>query len=252
MPRRIRHRGVSVNLCAQCIKQAKKQSPLFFRVKLFDPNATLNWLEPKTRFLFSSALAVIAAVTGAIALGIVWVDRGQLVTQFTANFGWQALVVAWFTTIIVTVFHEFGHGLACKRYGGDVHEMGALWIFFTPCFYCNVSDAWLLPSRWKRLLISLAGTYVDFWCGSSRCLSGGFPSLESAVNFAAWVHRVHVWLKSRVQSEPADAVWTAIMHCAICCTRTTCESERALTILGISAGYYGVERNRLRARSTTP
>ncbi len=171
----------------QCVKQAKKQSPLFFRVKLFDPNATLNWMEPKTRFLFSPALAVIAAVTGAIAMGIVCVERGQLVQQFTSNFGWQALCVAWLTAVIVTVFHEFGHGLACKRYGGDVHEMGALWIFFTPCFYCNVSDAWLLPSRWKRLLISLAGTYVDFLVWIVAVFVWRVSSLESSLNFVAWV-----------------------------------------------------------------
>jgi putative peptide zinc metalloprotease protein len=174
-------------LIRRCIKQAKKQSPLFFRVKLFDPNETLNWLEPKTRFLFSSVLAVIALVTGAWALGIVWVDRGQLVQQFASSFGWQVLVVAWITTIIITVFHEFGHGLACKRHGGDVHEMGALWIFFTPCFYCNVSDAWLLPNRWKRLLISLAGTYVDFLVWIVAVFVWRVSSLDSAVNFAAWV-----------------------------------------------------------------
>ncbi len=96
-------------------------------------------------------------------------------------------MVAWFTTIIITVFHEFGHGLACKRYGGDVHEMGALSIFFTPCFYCNVSDAWLLPSRWKRLLISLAGTYVDFLVFIVAVFVWRISSVESVVNFAAWV-----------------------------------------------------------------
>ncbi len=174
-------------LAHRCVTQARKQSPLFFRVKLFDPDTTLNWLEPKTRFLFSPALAVAATVVGAFALGIVWVERGQLVQQFTANFGWQALIMAWLTTIIITVFHEFGHGLACKRYGGDVHEMGALSIFFTPCFYCNVSDAWLLPSRWKRLLISLAGTYIDFLVWIVAVFVWRISALDTVVNFVAWV-----------------------------------------------------------------
>ena len=170
-----------------CVRQAKRQSPLFFRVKLFDPNETLNWMEPKTRWLFSTGLTTVAAITGAIALLTVWVGRGELVQQFAANFGWQAFVVAWITTIAITICHEFGHGLACKRYGGDVHEMGALWIFFTPCFYCNVSDAWLLPNRWKRLLISLAGTYVDFLVFIVAVFVWRVSSLNSVVNFAAWV-----------------------------------------------------------------
>lgn len=170
-----------------CIAAAKKQSPLFFRVKLYDPNENLNWLEPKTRFLFSTALAVFAAVTGAIALGVVWVERTQLAEQIVANFGWKMFLVAWCTTIVITIFHEFGHGLACKRYGGDVHEMGILWIFFTPCFYCNVSDAWLVPSRWKRLLISMAGTYIDFLVFIVAVFVWRVTSLDSAMNFAAWV-----------------------------------------------------------------
>lgn len=174
-------------LFRRSVKQAKKQSPLFFRVKLFDPNATLNWLEPRTKFLFGTTLAIFATIAGIMALGIVWVDRGQIVQQFTAHFGWQALTVAWVTTIIVTVFHEFGHGLACKRHGGDVHEMGALWIFFTPCFYCNVSDAWLLPSRWQRLFISLAGTYIDFLVWIAAVFLWRVTELNSAVNFVAWV-----------------------------------------------------------------
>ncbi|MFG0262158.1 MAG: efflux RND transporter periplasmic adaptor subunit, partial [Novipirellula sp. JB048] len=162
-------------------------SPLFFRVKLYDPNTTLNWLEPKTRWLFSPTLAVVALVTGMIAIGTVWIQRDQFVQQFAANFGWQALLVAWFTAVVITICHEFGHGLACKRYGGDVHEMGALWIFFTPCFYCNVSDAWLLSNRWQRLLISLAGTYVDFLVWIVAVAIWRVTSPETALNFAVWV-----------------------------------------------------------------
>src|SRR5207237_5365510 len=40
-------------------------------------------------------------------------------------------------------------------------EMGALFLVFSPCMYCNVSDAWTLPSKWKRIIISAAGIYVE-------------------------------------------------------------------------------------------
>ncbi len=174
-------------LIRNCVKAARKQSLLFFRVKLYDPNETLNWLEPKTRLLFSPVLFFMAILGGMLALGTVWVQRDLFVQQFAANFGWQALVVAWVTTIGITICHEFGHGLACKRYGGDVYEMGALSIFFTPCFYCNVSDAWLLTSRWQRLLISMAGTYVDYLVWIVAVGVWRVTSADTALNFAAWV-----------------------------------------------------------------
>ena len=59
------------------------------------------------------------------------------------------------------VIHEFGHGLSCKTFGGEVHEMGVLLLCFSPCLYCNVSDAWTLPSKWHRIIISFAGIYVE-------------------------------------------------------------------------------------------
>jgi hypothetical protein len=61
----------------------------------------------------------------------------------------------------VKVIHEFGHGLSCKRFKGEVHEMGALLLCFSPALYCNVSDAWTLPNKWHRIIISAAGIYVE-------------------------------------------------------------------------------------------
>lgn len=64
------------------------------------------------------------------------------------------------------IIHEFGHGLACKTFGGEVHEMGLLFLVFSPCMYCNVSDAWTLPSKWQRIVISAAGIYVELLIAS--------------------------------------------------------------------------------------
>jgi putative peptide zinc metalloprotease protein len=71
------------------------------------------------------------------------------------------LVWMWLTLGVVKVIHEFGHGLSCKAFGGEVHEMGLLFLCFSPCLYCNVSDAWTLPGKWKRILISFAGIYIE-------------------------------------------------------------------------------------------
>jgi hypothetical protein len=62
---------------------------------------------------------------------------------------------------VVKVIHEFGHGLSCKMYGGEVHEMGLLFLCFSPAMFCNVSDAWKMPNKWHRIVISFAGIYVE-------------------------------------------------------------------------------------------
>ena len=73
----------------------------------------------------------------------------------------QNLALTWVVFIFVKTIHEFGHGLTCKHFGGEVHEMGAMFIMFTPYLYCNVSDSWLLPDKQKRILVTAAGIFVE-------------------------------------------------------------------------------------------
>ena len=61
----------------------------------------------------------------------------------------------------VKVLHELGHALACKHFGGEVHELGLMLLVFTPCLYCDVSDAWRLQSKWQRIAVSAAGMFVE-------------------------------------------------------------------------------------------
>jgi putative peptide zinc metalloprotease protein len=76
-------------------------------------------------------------------------------------FSFKTIVYMWIALGAVKVIHEFGHGLSCKAFGGEVHEMGLLFLCLSPCMYCNVSDAWTLPNKWKRIIISFAGIYVE-------------------------------------------------------------------------------------------
>jgi multidrug efflux pump subunit AcrA (membrane-fusion protein) len=66
----------------------------------------------------------------------------------------------------VTVLHEFAHGLTCKHHGGEVRDMGFLMLFFMPCFYADVSDAWLFPRRSQRLWVTFAGGFFELWVWS--------------------------------------------------------------------------------------
>ena len=65
------------------------------------------------------------------------------------------------TLAVTKVIHEFGHGLTCKHFGGECHEMGVMLLVLTPCLYCNVSDSWMLPNKWQRAMIGAAGMYVE-------------------------------------------------------------------------------------------
>jgi putative peptide zinc metalloprotease protein len=77
---------------------------------------------------------------------------------------WTILMV-WPIVFSVSAYHEFSHGLTCSHYGGQVKEMGFILIYFSPAFYCDVSDAWMFPKRRHRMFVTLAGGYSQlmFW-----------------------------------------------------------------------------------------
>src|SRR5262249_35738600 len=54
-----------------------------------------------------------------------------------------------------------GHALTCRHFGAECHELGFMLLVFTPCLYCNVSDSWMLESKWRRAAIGAAGVCVE-------------------------------------------------------------------------------------------
>ncbi|RLS77397.1 MAG: HlyD family efflux transporter periplasmic adaptor subunit [Planctomycetota bacterium] len=134
------------------------------RFRGIDPDWMLERLDPWFGWLFSPPAIMAAMVFVASALLLVLVNfdvfRSKLPEfhQFFAAGNWLYLGIALGVT---KVLHEFGHGLSCKHYGGECHEMGVMLLVFTPCLYCDVSDSWMLPNKWKRAAIGAAGMYVE-------------------------------------------------------------------------------------------
>ncbi len=141
----------------------KRQSILHWRKNLFDPDRLFTWLEPKLWFFWTRAFLVLSVACIVSALILVWVNWQEVVRSFQAALHWETALLVWLTLIVVTTFHESAHGLTCKHYGGEVHEIGFLLLFFMPCFYCNVSDAWLFKEKSKRLWVTLAGGYFELF-----------------------------------------------------------------------------------------
>ncbi|MDY0746529.1 hypothetical protein SNE35_18595 [Paucibacter sp. R3-3] len=59
--------------------------------------------------------------------------------------------------------HEMGHGLAAKRFGGEVHEMGVMLLVFFPVPYVDASSSSAFASRWPRMLVGAAGMLTELF-----------------------------------------------------------------------------------------
>jgi putative peptide zinc metalloprotease protein len=137
---------------------------LAIRYKGFDPERILNWLLPYTWWIFTKIAMWITLFCAAIALLSVvmnWSLFQAKLPGFDAFFDPKQWYLFGIVLGVTKIFHEFGHGLACKRLGGECHEIGFMLLVLTPCLYCNVSDSWRLPNKWHRAAIGAAGMYLE-------------------------------------------------------------------------------------------
>jgi putative peptide zinc metalloprotease protein len=137
---------------------------LYLKIPIFDPDRILNWMIKYLWWVFSYWFLILsvgvmlaAAALVTLKFDVFW-DKLPAYNEF---FHFRTVLYMWIALGIVKVIHEFGHGLSCKAFGGECHEMGALLMCFSPALYCNVTDSWTLADKWKRIIISFAGIYVE-------------------------------------------------------------------------------------------
>ncbi|MGH7628520.1 MAG: hypothetical protein ACREOF_03880 [Gemmatimonadales bacterium] len=132
-----------------------------------DPDSFLERTMPWVRWCFSSAFLWVSVALFAIyflVIGARWPEFYATLEQayFPSALTFGTLAMLWCLSIVVIWIHELGHAYTCKHYGGQVHEMGFMLLYFEPCFYCNVNDAWTFPELRARLWVTAAGSWIQF------------------------------------------------------------------------------------------
>ncbi len=169
------------------------ENVLSLRWRGFDPDPILRWLDPVMGWLFSGfgfAVWLIVLFCGAFAL----LGRAGELEQrsvdlpawlASGNLPWLALAL-----IVVKTLHEIGHGLAARRMGCPSREMGIQLFLFLPCLYTDVSDVWLIPNKWRRIVVSAAGMYVELFLAAIAAIIWSFAEpgvLSSLCQGVFWV-----------------------------------------------------------------
>jgi putative peptide zinc metalloprotease protein len=142
---------------------------LFIKIPIIDPERLLTRMYPYFRWIFTRTFVTISTCSMLLALGLVasqWKTFYDKLPDFQSFFNWWTIMSFWVCLAVIKIIHEFGHGLTAKHFGGEVHEMGILFLVLTPALYCDVTDSWLLPNKWKRIWISAAGIYVECFLAS--------------------------------------------------------------------------------------
>lgn len=139
-------------------------NPMAIRLPLFDPDKFLNRFGPYVRPLFSWLGAVIWL--GVVGTGVA-LASGHL-PELTENItdrvlAPQNLLLIGLIFPIVKALHEFGHAFATKVWGGEVHEMGVMFLVLMPIPYVDASAASAFREKRKRVVVGAAGMIVELF-----------------------------------------------------------------------------------------
>ncbi|MEN1678840.1 MAG: site-2 protease family protein [Planctomycetota bacterium] len=143
---------------------ARLGSVLFLRLPGVDPAPLLAVLGPVTRWCFWPGTIAAVLLAALLTLVLLLGQAGTLAARLPTAGQWLqpgALVGLLIAFVAVKVVHELAHALACRAVGARCHEIGVLLVAMVPCLYCDVSDAWMVRSRWRRMLVSAAGMYAE-------------------------------------------------------------------------------------------
>lgn len=139
-------------------------NPLAFRIPLWDPDRFLDRTRRRVDWIFGplGLLLWLAAVVPALVLaGIHWEAlTGNLSDRVLSG---QNLLLLWLVYPVVKLLHELGHAYTVKSGGGEVHELGVMFLVLTPVPYVDASAATAFRSKARRALVGAAGMLVELF-----------------------------------------------------------------------------------------
>ncbi len=134
---------------------------LFVKLKAFNPKHLLNTLARLYAPFHSPVTLFLSALLILFGVGLILSNMETFTVSLSEVFQLGSIIAIVVAIFIIVFIHEFAHAVVCRHYGGEVREMGFLLLYFQPCFYSDLSDAWLFPRKSQRLAVTWAGPFMQ-------------------------------------------------------------------------------------------
>jgi len=147
-----------------------QSSALYITFKAWDPDKTLQKLDRYLSWMYTPEFVIFSLLLFITAAYLAAGDWSRLASDTAALYSFQNktaydIWVFWILILALGGVHEFGHGLTCKHFGGEVHQMGFMLIYFTPAFFTDTTDSVLCSRSSHRQWVLFAGIWIEmFFC----------------------------------------------------------------------------------------
>jgi putative peptide zinc metalloprotease protein len=147
----------------------------------WDPDVHVTKFHDAVKFVYSpwficGVLGMFAVMVAIFISGWseIWQDTVKYYT-FTDK-GVADIAEFWLLFCGLGFFHESGHAVTCKHFGGHVHNMGFLLIYLSPAFFVDLSEVYVYGTKWPRVAAIFAGIWVELmFCAVATVVWWGTP-----------------------------------------------------------------------------
>lgn len=165
-------------------------SPISLRLPLLDPDTFLTRTVALVRPLFGwfgGLLWLAVVVYGLLLAGVHWDALSANVTDRVLSL--ENVLLLSLVYPLCKAVHEFAHAYAVKHWGGEVHEMGIMFLVFVPIPYVDATAAHAFCDKKQRMLVGAAGILVELFLAALAMVvwANAGPGAVRAVAYAVMI-----------------------------------------------------------------
>jgi len=175
---------------------------LFVKLKAFGPGKLLDRLTVIYHPLHNRYAFALQVLFILLGLWVFMTNAGQFAVSLYSVFNIASILTVIAVIFVMLVIHEFTHAVICRYYGGEVREMGFLLLYFQPCFYCDLSDAWLFPKKRQRLAVTAVGPYSQLLLLAAALIVWRLTVVGSLVNDLTRIMAIVSWITLLLNFNP--------------------------------------------------
>ena len=137
-------------------------NPLSFRLNLFNPENLLRRLDGLAQQIFRTwVLGLWSLIVGLALMSAVahWSElRAHAATYLLTP---RYMILMWLCFPLIKAVHELAHGMAVRRWGGEVTQMGIALLVLVPAPFVDASAASAFRPTYQRITVSAAGIMTE-------------------------------------------------------------------------------------------
>jgi putative peptide zinc metalloprotease protein len=169
---------------------------LSIKIPLLDPDRWLDRALPLIRVMYGPWGWIVYLALVVLGLKSVIESSDQLFAQSSGLLAPGNLFLLYFGFLLSKSWHELSHAAVCKLFGGEVHKLGVMLLFFAPIPFVDATSAWGFRKRTERMLVGASGVVAELGFAALAALvwantaPGTLNSLAYDVMFVASVSTI--------------------------------------------------------------